>query len=333
MAKTNSKKTNKKLDIPKEKLLHMHKLMCDIRNFDNKVNQMVKRGQVPGMTHFSVGEEAANVGAIAAISDGDLITSNHRGHGQTIAMEIDLNEMMAEILGKATGTCKGKGGSMHIADLDKGNLGANGIVGGGMGMAIGAALTQQMKKTGKIVMCCFGDGAVNEGAFHETLNMASVWKLPVIFYSINNHYGISTPIADVINIDYNYQRACAYGIPGHFIEDGNDLLAVYEKFVEIVDYVRQGNGPVLVETLTYRWYGHSTSDPGKYRTKQEVDSWKLKDPIVKYKEYLVENKLATAEELDEIDRKSMEVVEASVKFALESPEPTLESAFEDVFAD
>nr|WP_286855879.1 thiamine pyrophosphate-dependent dehydrogenase E1 component subunit alpha [Proteiniphilum sp. UBA4988] len=311
----------------------MHKLMCDIRNFDEKVNYMVKRGQVPGMTHFSVGEEAANVGAIAALSEGDLITSNHRGHGQTIAMEIDLNEMMAEIMGKATGTCKGKGGSMHIADLDKGNLGANGIVGGGMGMAIGAALTQQMKKTGKIVVCFFGDGAVNEGTFHETMNMASIWKLPVIFYSINNFYGISTPISSVINIDYNYQRASAYGVPGHLIEDGNDLLAVYNKFVELVDYVRSGNGPVLVESLTYRWYGHSTSDPGKYRTKQEVDEWKKKDPIVKYKKYMMENNLASEEELDDIDRKSMDAVEASVKFAMESPEPTLESAFEDIFAD
>lgn len=331
MAKT--KKSTAKQEIPKEKLLHMYKLMCDIRNFDEKVNYMVKRGMVPGMTHFSVGEEAANVGAIAALTEGDLITSNHRGHGQAIAMEIDLNEMMAEIMGKATGTCKGKGGSMHIADLDKGNLGANGIVGGGMGMAIGAALTQQMKKTGKIVMCCFGDGAVNEGTFHETMNMASIWKLPVIFYSINNFYGISTPISSVINVDYNYQRASAYGVPGHFIEDGNDLMAVYNKFVELVDYVRNGNGPVLVESLTYRWYGHSTSDPGKYRTKQEVDEWKKKDPILKQKRYLIDNNLATEEELNEIDRKSLESVEASVKFALGSPEPTLESAFEDIFAD
>ncbi|MFV0391736.1 MAG: thiamine pyrophosphate-dependent dehydrogenase E1 component subunit alpha [Paludibacteraceae bacterium] len=331
MAKT--KTTNVKSDIPKEKLLHMHKLMCDIRNFDNKVNQLVRKGQVPGMTHFSVGEEAANVGAIAAISDGDLITSNHRGHGQTIAMEIDLNEMMAEIMGKATGTCKGKGGSMHIADLDKGNLGANGIVGGGMGMAIGAALTQQMKKTGKIVLCCFGDGAVNEGTFHETLNLASIWKLPVIFYSINNHYGISTPITSVINVDYNYRRASAYGVPGHFIEDGNDLLAVYKKFQEIVKYVRDGNGPVLVEAMTYRWYGHSTSDPGKYRTKQEVDDWKKKDPILKYKKSLIDNNLASEKELDDINQKSIDAVEASVQFALESPEPTLESAFTDIFAD
>ena len=319
--------------IPKEKLLHMHRLMLDIRNFDNKVNQMVKKGQVPGMTHFSVGEEAANVGAIAAIGQQDFITSNHRGHGQSIAMEIDLNGMMAEIMGKATGTCKGKGGSMHIADLDNGNLGANGIVGGGMGMAIGAALTQKMKNTGKIVLCCFGDGACNEGTFHETLNLASIWKLPVIFYSINNFYGISTPIKNVINVDYNYQRASAYGIPGHFIEDGNDVVAVYEKMQEAVEYVRNGNGPVLVESLTYRWFGHSTSDPGKYRTKEEVDSWKKKDPIVKFRNYLVDNNLATAQELDELDVQSKTAVEDAVKFALNSPEPSYESAFEDVFAD
>lgn len=319
--------------IPKEKLLHMHRLMLDIRNFDNKVNQMVKKGQVPGMTHFSVGEEAANVGAIAAIGQQDFITSNHRGHGQSIAMEIDLNGMMAEIMGKATGTCKGKGGSMHIADLDNGNLGANGIVGGGMGMAIGAALTQKMKNTGKIVLCCFGDGACNEGTFHETLNLASIWKLPVIFYSINNFYGISTPIKNVINVDYNYQRASAYGIPGHFIEDGNDIVAVYEKMQEAVEYVRNGNGPVLVESLTYRWFGHSTSDPGKYRTKEEVDSWKKKDPILKFRSYLVDNNLATAQELDELDVQSKTAVEDAVKFALNSPEPSYESAFEDVFAD
>lgn len=319
--------------IPKEKLLHMHRLMLDIRNFDNKVNQMVKKGQVPGMTHFSVGEEAANVGAIAAIGQQDFITSNHRGHGQSIAMEIDLNGMMAEIMGKATGTCKGKGGSMHIADLDNGNLGANGIVGGGMGMAIGAALTQKMKNTGKIVLCCFGDGACNEGTFHETLNLASIWKLPVIFYSINNFYGISTPIKNVINVDYNYQRASAYGIPGHFIEDGNDIVAVYEKMQEAVEYVRNGNGPVLVESVTYRWFGHSTSDPGKYRTKEEVDSWKKKDPIVKFRNYLVDNNLATVQELDELDVLSKTAVEDAVKFALNSPEPSYESAFEDIFAD
>jgi pyruvate dehydrogenase E1 component alpha subunit len=331
MAKTNAQKER---DIPREKLLEMHRAMLDIRNFDNKVNRLVKKGMVPGMTHFSVGEEAASVGAIAAIKKGeDMITSNHRGHGQSIALGIDLNGMMAEIMGKATGTCKGKGGSMHIADLDGGNLGANGIVGGGMGMAIGAALTQKMKHTGKIVVCFFGDGAVNEGTFHETLNLASIWKLPVIFYSINNLYGISTPIKSVINIDYNYQRAAAYGIPGHFIEDGNDLLAVYNKFEEIVEYVREGNGPVLVEAITYRWLGHSTSDPGKYRTKEEVDEWKKRDPIGRFRAYLLGNKLVTDEEIKAIETASEEAVEESVKFALSSPEPTLESAFEDIYAD
>ncbi len=330
MAKTKSTKSN----LSKGKMLHMHRLMLDIRNFDSKVNKLVKKGMIPGMTHFSIGEEAANVGAVAAIEKGfDLITSNHRGHGQSIALEIDLNGMMAEIMGKATGTCKGKGGSMHIADLDNGNLGANGIVGGGMGMAIGAALTQKMKKTGKIVVCFFGDGAVNEGTFHETMNMASIWNLPVIFYSINNMYGISTPIKDVINIDYNYQRAASYGIPGHFIEDGNDLLAVYHKFEEIVKYVREGNGPVLVEAVTYRWLGHSTSDPGKYRTKEEVDEWKKKDPIARFRDYLIESEIATAAELDGLNDASLEAVEESVKFALSSPEPTLESAFEDIYAD
>ena len=330
MAKKNA---NKKTELSKDKLLEMHRMMLDIRNFDNKVNRLVKRGVVPGMTHFSVGEEAANVGAVAALNIGsDLITSNHRGHGQSIALGIDLNEMMAEIMGKATGTCKGKGGSMHIADLDGGNLGANGIVGGGMGMAIGAALTQKIKKTGKIVVCFFGDGACNEGTFHETLNLASIWKLPVIFYSINNMYGISTPISSVINIDYNYKRAASYGIPGHFIEDGNDLMAVYNKFEEIVDYVREGNGPVLVESITYRYLGHSTSDPGKYRTKEEVDEWKKKDPITRFEEYLIDNKLATKQEIETIEKLSEETVEESVKFALRSPEPTLESAFEDIYA-
>ena len=330
MAKKNAKK---KTELSKDKLLEMHRMMLDIRNFDNKVNRLVKRGVVPGMTHFSVGEEAANVGAVAALNIGsDLITSNHRGHGQSIALGIDLNEMMAEIMGKATGTCKGKGGSMHIADLDGGNLGANGIVGGGMGMAIGAALTQMIKKTGKIVVCFFGDGACNEGTFHETINMASIWKLPVIFYSINNMYGISTPISSVINIDYNYKRAASYGIPGHFIEDGNDLMAVYDKFEELVDYVREGNGPVLVESITYRYLGHSTSDPGKYRTKDEVDEWKKKDPIPRFEKYLLDSKIATKQDIEAIEKLSEDAVEESVKFALSSPEPTLESAFEDIFA-
>ena len=321
------------MKLSKSKLLNMYELMLDIRDFDLKVNQLVKRGMVPGMTHLSVGEEAANIGALSALNPDDLITSNHRGHGQVIGKGIDLNAMMAEIMGKATGTCKGKGGSMHIADLENGNLGANGIVGGGHGIAVGAAYTQKVKNTGKIVVCFFGDGATNEGSFHEALNLASVWKVPVIFYSINNGYGISTSIKKVTNIEHIYERAVAYGIPGYFIEDGNDVLAVYETFKKAVDYVRKGNGPVLIESITYRWFGHSSSDPGKYRTKEEVDEWKKKDPILKFRKYLVENKLDTDEELDKLEEVSKQKIEASVEFAKNSPEPTIESAFEDIYAD
>lgn len=319
--------------LDKELLLEMFRKMEEIRRMDLKIAQLVKKGKVPGMTHFSVGEEAANVGAMLALNDDDLLTSNHRGHGQAIAKGINLNEMMAEILGKYTGTCKGKGGSMHIADLDAGNLGANGIVGGGMGIAVGAALTQQMHKTGKIVVCFFGDGATNEGVFHEAVNMASIWKLPVIFYCINNGYGISADIKKMTNVEHIHQRSAAYGIPGMFIEDGNNVLDVYEGFKKAVDHVRSGKGPVLIESVTYRWLGHSSSDPGKYRTREEVEEWKKKDPIEHLRKYLTENQIATAEELEAIQAQVKEAVEASVKFAEESPFPPLESAFEDIYAD
>lgn len=287
--------------LDKNLLLEMFRKMEEIRRMDLKIAQLVKKGKVPGMTHFSVGEEAANVGAMLALNPDDLITSNHRGHGQAIAKGIDLNGMMAEILGKYTGTCKGKGGSMHIADLDAGNLGANGIVGGGMGIAVGAALSQQMQNTGKIVVCFFGDGATNEGVFHEAVNMASIWNLPVIFYCINNGYGISADIKKMTNIEHIHQRSAAYGIPGMFIEDGNNVIDVYEGFQKAVDHVRSGNGPVLIESVTYRWLGHSSSDPGKYRTREEVELWKQKDPIENLRNYLIENNIASAEELAEIN--------------------------------
>ena len=321
------------MELSKGKLLNIYERMLSIRDFDLKVNQLVKRGMVPGMTHLSVGEEAANVGAIAALNADDLITSNHRGHGQVIAKGIDLNGMMAEIMGKATGTCKGKGGSMHIADLESGNLGANGIVGGGHGMAVGAAYTQKVKNTGKIVVCFFGDGATNEGSFHEAMNMASIWKLPVIFYCLNNGYGISANIHKMVNVEHLYERAAAYGMPFKYIEDGNDAVSVYNTFKEAVDYVREGNGPIFVESITYRWYGHSSSDPGKYRTREEVEEWKKKDPILKLANYIVGNKIATEEELKNIELEVKNMVDGAVKFAEESPLPPLETAFEDIYAD
>lgn len=319
--------------LSKEQLLKMYKQVQEIRQFDDKVKQLVSKGQVPGMTHFSVGEEASSVGAMAALNSDDIITSNHRGHGQAIAKGIDLNAMMAEILGKYTGICKGKGGSMHIADVESGNLGANGIVGGGHGLAVGAALTQQMKKTGKIVVCFFGDGATNEGSFHEAMNMASIWKLPVIFYCLNNGYGISANIHKMVNVEHLYERAAAYGMPFKYIEDGNDAVSVYNTFKEAVDYVREGNGPIFVESITYRWYGHSSSDPGKYRTREEVEEWKKKDPILKLANYIVGNKIATEEELKNIELEVKNMVDGAVKFAEESPLPPLETAFEDIYAD
>ena len=319
--------------LSKEQLLKMYKQVQEIRQFDDKLKQLVSKGKVPGMTHFSVGEEASSVGAMAALNHDDIITSNHRGHGQAIAKGIDLNAMMAEILGKYTGICKGKGGSMHIADVDAGNLGANGIVGGGHGLAVGAALTQQMKKTGKIVVCFFGDGATNEGSFHEAMNMASIWKLPVIFYCLNNGYGISANIHKMVNVEHLYERAAAYGMPFKYIKDGNDAVSVYNTFKEAVDYVREGNGPIFVESITYRWYGHSSSDPGKYRTREEVEEWKKKDPILKLADYIVGNKIATEEELKNIELEVKNMVDAAVKFAEESPLPPLETAFEDIYAD
>lgn len=319
--------------LSKEQLLKMYKQIQEIRQFDDKVKQLVSKGKVPGMTHFSVGEEASSVGAMAALNSDDIITSNHRGHGQAIAKGIDLNAMMAEILGKYTGICKGKGGSMHIADVESGNLGANGIVGGGHGLAVGAALTQQMKKTGKIVVCFFGDGATNEGSFHEAMNMASIWKLPVIFYCLNNGYGISANIHKMVNVEHLYERAAAYGMPFKYIEDGNDAVSVYNTFKEAVDYVREGNGPIFVESITYRWYGHSSSDPGKYRTREEVEEWKKKDPILKLANYIVGNKIATEEELKNIELEVKNMVDGAVKFAEESPLPPLETAFEDIYAD
>ncbi|AEF25402.1 pyruvate dehydrogenase E1 component, alpha subunit [Streptococcus parauberis KCTC 11537] len=271
-----------------------------IREFDSRINKLVRRGFVQGMTHFSVGEEAANVGAVAHLTYDDIIFSNHRGHGQSIAKDMDLNKMMAELAGKATGVSKGRGGSMHLADIEKGNYGTNGIVGGGYALAVGAALTQQYKGTNNIAVAFSGDGATNEGSFHESVNMAATWKLPVIFFIINNRYGISMNINNATNTPHLYTRAEAYGIPGFYCEDGNDVLAVYETMEKAVEHVRGGNGPAIVEVESYRWFGHSTADAGKYRTKEEVASWKEKDPMIKYRTYLTKEGIVTDEELDAI---------------------------------
>ncbi|WP_416197295.1 MAG: Pyruvate dehydrogenase E1 component alpha subunit [Sporanaerobacter sp.] len=318
-------------DISKETLLEMYKRMNEARAFEEKVSYFFARGMVHGTTHLSVGEEASGVASCMALNSDDLITSTHRGHSQVIGKGIDLNKMMAELLGKYTGYCKGKGGSMHIADVEAGNLGANGVVGGGHGIAVGAALTQQMKKTGKIVLCFFGDGASNEGSFHEALNLASVWKLPVIFYCENNLYGMSVPIEKSMNIKDIAKRADAYGIPGYIV-DGNDAIAVYNTVKEASEYVRSGKGPVLIESKTYRWLGHSKSDAQVYRSKEEVEEWKKKCPIKRFRKYMLENNIATEEELDTIEKNARQAIEDAVEFANNSPNPPIETVTEDVYA-
>ena len=320
--------------LSKETHLEMFTKMERIREFDSRINKLVRRGFVQGMTHFSVGEEAANVGAVQHLSYDDIFFSNHRGHGQSIAQDMYLNKMMAELAGKATGVSKGRGGSMHLADFEKGNYGTNGIVGGGYALAVGAALTQQYKETGNIVVAFSGDGATNEGSFHESVNMAATWKLPVIFFIINNRYGISMDIHKATNTPHLYTRAEAYGIPGFYCEDGNDVLAVYETMGKAVEHVRGGNGPAIVEVESYRWFGHSTADAGVYRTKEEVDEWKNNnDPIIKYRDYLVSENIASAEELDAIQSQVKAEVDAAYEFAQNSPDPELSVAFEDVWVD
>nr|WP_274656571.1 thiamine pyrophosphate-dependent dehydrogenase E1 component subunit alpha [Streptococcus equinus] len=321
------------MNLSLEQYIDMYLKMQRIREFDMRINKLVRRGFVQGMTHFSVGEEAASVGAMAHLTYDDIIFSNHRGHGQCIAKDMDLNKMMAELAGKVTGVSKGRGGSMHLADFEKGNYGTNGIVGGGYALAVGAALTQQYKKTNNIVVAFSGDGATNEGSFHESVNLAATWRLPVIFFIINNRYGISMDIRRATNTPHLYTRAEAYGIPGFYCEDGNDVLAVYETMGKAVEHVRSGNGPAIVEVESYRWFGHSTADAGKYRSKEEVDDWKKKDPLVKFRTYLTENHLVSHDELDAIDTQVVKEIDDAYAFAQNSPEPDLSVAFEDIWVD
>lgn len=316
--------------IPKEVLLKMYHNMLLTRKFEEKVATFFSMGMVHGTTHLYAGEEASASGVCAALEPQDLMTSTHRGHGQCISKGIDLNRMMAELLGKATGYCKGKGGSMHIADIERGNLGANGVVGGGQPIAVGAALTTKMKKIDRIVVCFFGDGSTNEGSFHESLNLASVWKLPVLFVCENNQYGMSTSTKQSMNITDISVRAAAYGIPGKTV-DGNDAVLVYEETLKAREYVKQ-NGPMLLVCETYRHLGHSKSDACVYRTKEELAEWKKKDPIIWLGQYLVKNKYLTETECAEWDQKATDEIEAAVVFAKESPYPSLDTILEDVYA-
>lgn len=316
---------------PKEKLVGWLEQMWSIRWFDEKVDEFFAKGMIHGTTHLCVGQEASAVGVCAMLEDKDKITSTHRGHGHCIAKGADPDRMMAELFGRETGYCKGKGGSMHIADVEKGNLGANGIVGGGIPLAVGAALTSKMRQEGYITVCFFGDGAANEGSFHEAVNLAAIWDLPVIFVCENNQYGMSGPVKDMVKIENIADRASGYGIPGHVV-DGNNLPEVMTVMKEAVEYTRNGSGPVLIEAKTYRWKGHSKSDAKKYRTREEEKEWKDKDPIRFFQDALIERGIITEEEADTVKKATKASIERSVEFAEQSPEPSADTLLEDVYA-
>ena len=318
-------------ELSAERLLRMLRQMQLIRAFEWKADQLYAQGKVHGTMHLCIGEEATAVGAIAALEPTDYIFSTHRGHGHCLAKGADVKLMMAEFRGKETGYCRGRGGSMHIADLSSGNLGANGVVGGGLGMACGAALAQKLQRTGKVVLCFFGDGAANQGIFHEALNMAGIWKLPVVYFCENNQYGMSMSVRRAMAIERVSDRAAAYGFPGVTV-DGNDVLAVWEATRAAVERARRGGGPTLVEGVTYRWKGHSKSDADRYRTKAEIEEWKAKDPIKRFERVLIGRGLLTEEGARVIREEAEREIEAALEFAESCPEPSVETIEDGVYA-
>jgi len=313
-------------------LIEAFRKMWLIRLFEEKVDYFFAKGMIHGTTHLCVGEEATAVGSGSVLRKSDWITATHRGHGQTIAKGTDINKMMAELFGKTSGTNKGKGGSMHIAEIETGNLGANGVVGGGYPIAVGAALTAHMKKTDQVCLCYAGDGSTNEGSFHESLNLAAIWNLPVVFFIENNQYGMSGPIKDMAKVKDLSTRAIAYGMPGITI-DGNNLIEVVNATFDAVERARKGEGPTLIEAKTYRWKGHSKSDAKKYRTREEEDMWKSeRDPIANFRAELIKAGILSDAQADEIQAKAAETIEAAVAFAEAGERPNADQLMTDIYA-
>lgn len=317
--------------LKEDKLIHMFERMLLIREFEQRTILLFKSGVIGGAVHPSIGQEAVAVGVCAQLENEDCITSTHRGHGHSIAKGADIDRMMAELVGKATGYCKGKGGSMHICDPTIGILGSNGIVGAGLPIAVGASYKLQYNnEEGRVVVCFFGDGAANQGVFHESVNMASIWGLPVVFICENNVWAIST------RSDYSSSgqsigaRACAYGIPGKVI-DGNDLLEVYDVAEEAIDRARSGGGPTLIECQTYRIEGHFVGDPLVYCDRKEVEEWKGRCPIRKLEVHLVTEGVLDEATIVGMKDETKRLVDGAVRFAEESPFPPLENLQQDVY--
>ena len=312
----------------KQKAKEFYTIMYRTRRFEEEVFEFYKRGLMPGLAHLYLGEEAVAAGVCGALEERDFIGSTHRGHGHLVSRGADLNKMMAEILGKATGYSKGKGGSMHIMAMDKGILGANGIVGGEIPIATGAAYSAKYRGTDQVAVSFMGDSATNEGTFHESINMAAAWDLPIVYVVENNLYGISVDIRRVTKEYHIAKRAAGYGIEGITI-DGNDVFKVYEEAQKAVEKARKGGGPTIIECMTYRWQGHHVGDPGLYRPEEEVEEWKAKEPL----KILEDKKLLTDEEIAEIKEMVEKEIQEACKFAEESPYPDMAEAYTDVFVD
>jgi pyruvate dehydrogenase E1 component alpha subunit len=319
------------MTLTREQLLDAYRRMRTIRMFEEKLNDLVMAGKLSGFLHLYAGEEAVAVGVAAHLTDRDYFASTHRGHGHCIAKGVDVKAMMAELFGRSTGVCKGKGGSMHIADFDHGMLGANGIVGAGIPLAVGAGLTAATKKTGAVSIAFFGDGASNQGAFHESANIAALWKLPVVFVCENNGYGEATPAEFAVSVKDIADRAAGYGIPG-VIVDGMDFFDVYETAGEAIARARAGGGPTLLECKTYRFFGHYVGDNTAYRTKEEAEEMRRqKDPISLFEDRAVSAELVKGEELRAIDGESARLLEEAVEYAEASPLPQPEEVLTDVY--
>lgn len=318
--------------ISNEKIIKMYEMMYLIRKYEEKIYYLFLEGVMPGTIHQSHGQEACAVGILYDLRKDDYMTSTHRPAGHCIAKGVSVESMMAEMFAKSTGCCKGKGGAMHLGDISVGAVPAIAIVGGGIPIAVGIGLSCKMRKTDNVVVCFFGDGANNEGAFHEGLNAAAIWNLPVIFACENNMYGASTRIDKVMKLENIADRAAAYGMPGEVI-DGNDVLKVNEAAARAIERARKGEGPTLLELKTYRIGGHSRNDACGYRDKEEEKVWFAKDPIKRLRTYILENGIESAETLEKIEKAVMERIEKAVEYAKSCPDPRPEDALEDVFCE
>ena len=317
----------------KSEKIDLYRIMYKIRAFEHQCVALSHKELIRGPLHSYLGEEAVAAGSISVLEKDDYIASTHRGHGHCVARGADMGRMFAELLGKETGYCRGRGGSMHIADVSLGILGANGIVGAGIPIAVGAGLAAKYKGASKVVLCFFGDGATNTGAFHEGVNLAAAFKLPVVFICENNRYAISTPIDKACGLHSVADRAKGYGIPGNCL-DGNDVLAVREGAAEAIKQARMGAGPSLLECETYRWLGHHLADDGKYRPEEEVRYWReQRDPIKVFSHRLTKEKVLTDEELDQINKAVDTEIQSAVQYAMESEPARAETLMENIYCN